>query len=36
MFENMDGKNTIERVVIPRKSLLTIGDNNRQTITPEI
>jgi hypothetical protein len=29
VFENMDGENPIERVVIPRKSLLTIGDHDR-------
>ena len=34
VFENMDGENPIEGVVIPRKSLLAIGDDDRQAIAP--
>ena len=33
VFKNMDGENPIEGVVIPRKSLLAIGDDDRQAIT---
>ena len=34
MFEDMDCKDPIEGIVIPRKSLLAIGDDDRQALPP--
>ena len=34
MFEDMDGEDPVERIVIPREPLLTVGDDNRQTVAP--
>ncbi len=28
----MDGEDPIERIVVPRESLLTIGDDHRETV----